>query len=535
MTDDSDADPQERFFRPRPDVPGGSDADDDTENVDGVALGEGGSHRVSVEPKPRLSPRKARRQWRLLVTAGVASASVLLVSGGGWAFQDYVLGSIKRVDAFGNLKNRPDAGPKGAMNILLAGVDRREGMSQADISRLHLGRADGARSDTMMLVHVSAKHDKVTVVSLPRDSLVTIPSHKSNGTEAAKGADVSERQGKLNWAYSYGGPQLTVQTVEHSTGVHVDHYVEINFLGFLKVVNALGGVTVCTPQAINDPKSGLNLPAGKSDVDGTTALAYARARYTLTGGSDLGRIDRQQQFMSAVVSKAANTPQKFPGVLSAALGAMRADKGLSKATLTSLATQMKGMSTDSVAFATVPLANPDYLTPINGGPRQSTVLWDKNAAGTLFHQISKDQAITNPPKPAASKTPGKGNGLTVAPSHIDVRVVNGVGTFGLAARVAGDLRKAGFGATVVPGTRHGVTSTVIQYGPGREDSAKTLKAAVPGARLKAVPSLGSRLQLVVGPGWKGADKVQVDTPKPQSSTGSGDHVDARTATQNLCK
>lgn len=112
----------------------------------------------------------------------------------------------------------------------------------------------------MMLVHISSKHDKVTVVSLPRDSLVTIPAHRSNGVEGAKGAEVGQRQGKLNWAYMYGGAPLTVQTVERATGVHVDHYVEVNFLGFLKVVNALGGVTVCTPTAVNDPKSGLRLP-----------------------------------------------------------------------------------------------------------------------------------------------------------------------------------------------------------------------------------------------------------------------------------
>ena len=103
------------------------------------------------------------------------SAAVLLFSGGGWVFQDYVLGSVRRVDAFEGLKNRPDSGPKGSMNILLAGVDRREGLTAQQISDLHLGKVGGQRSDTMMLVHISSKHDKVTVVSLPRDSLVTIP------------------------------------------------------------------------------------------------------------------------------------------------------------------------------------------------------------------------------------------------------------------------------------------------------------------------------------------------------------------------
>lgn len=535
--DDTGSDPQERYFRPRPGLPAGGEADSPP---DGVAVGDAESTHVKVERPPgRTYAHGARRHRRGLVATGAMSAFVLLFSGGGWVFQDYVLGSVKRVNAFDGLKNRPDAGPEGSMNILLAGVDRREGLTTQQINQLHLGKVGGQRSDTMMLVHISSKHDKITVVSLPRDSLVTIPSHRSNGSDGTRGSEVGERQGKLNWAYMYGGAPLTVQTVERATGVHVDHYIEINFLGFLKVVNALGGVTVCTPVAINDPKSGLRLPAGKSNVDGPTALAYSRARYTLTGGSDLGRIGRQQQFMSTVVHKALSEPAKFPAFLSASLDAIRADEGLSKGTLTSLAMQMKGMSTDSIAFATVPLANPNYLVSI-GGQRQSTVLWDKTAGDRLFQQVEGDKPIISPPKPAAPSPSASASpsGLTVPPSQIDVRVINGVGIVGLAARAARDLRKAGFGTTVVPGARRGVTTTVIQYGPGREDSARTLKAAIPGSRLKAIPSLGSRLQVVVGTSWDGAKQVDVATssrPPSGSGSGSGDPINAKTATQNLCK
>ncbi|MCO5969235.1 LCP family protein [Actinoallomurus soli] len=545
MAHDEESDPQERYFRPRPGAPG----DDEAAEVEGVAFGDTESSHVRVERRSRAAPAAAvapdgaRRQRRYLVTTGLMSTAVLLFSGGGWAVQDYVLGSVRRVNAFDGLKNRPDAGPQGSMNILLAGVDRREGLTDQQIRDLHLGKADGERSDTMMLVHISSKHDKVTVVSMPRDSLVTIPAHRSNGSEGAKGTEIGERQGKLNWAYMYGGPTLAVQTVERVTGVHVDHYVEVNFLGFIKVVDALGGVTICTNQPIDDPKSGLRLPAGKSTVDGKTGLAYSRARYTLTGGSDLGRIQRQQQFMSAVAHKALSDPTKYPAVLGAALSTIRADKELSKGTLTSLATQMRGMSTDSIAFTTVPLSNPDYLTTI-GGLRQSTVLWDEQAAGRLFDEIQRDKPIVEPPKPAqsasssaspaASHTPDP-NALTVAPRNITVRVVNGVGTPGLAARAAGDLRDAGFGAVVVPGARPGATATVIQYGPGREDSARTLKAAIPGARLKQVPALGSRLQVVVGPSWSGAKKVTVSPPAKAPAGDSQQQVTARTATQNLCK
>jgi LCP family protein required for cell wall assembly len=533
MSEDTESDPQERYFRPRPGAPGD---EDEAEQPDGVAVGDAEATHVKVERQPRRTyAGGARRHRRGIVATGAMSAFVLLFSGGGWVFQDYVLGSVERVNAFDGLKNRPDSGPEGSMNILLAGVDRREGLSSQQINQLHLGKVGGQRSDTMMLVHISSKHDKVTVVSLPRDSLVTIPGHRSNGSEGAKGADVGERQGKLNWAYMYGGAPLTVQTVERATGVHVDHYIEVNFLGFLKVVNALGGVTVCTEQPINDPKSGLRLPAGKSNVDGPTALAYSRARYTLTGGSDLGRIDRQQQFMSAVVHKALSEPAKFPAFLSASLDAIRADKNLSKNTLTSLAMQMKGMSTDSIAFATVPLSNSNYLVSI-GGQQQSTVLWDQKSGDRLFQEIENDKPIIQPPTPVPSvSVTAKPGGLTVPPSQIDVRVVNGVGTLGLAAKAARDLHKVGFGTTVVPGARHGTTTTVIQYGPGREDSAKTLKAAIPGARLKAVSSLGSRLQVIVGTSWPAPKQVKV-APTPSASPAGGAHpINAKTATQNLCK
>jgi LCP family protein required for cell wall assembly len=518
LADETESDPQERYFRPRPAPPEGPD---DEQPAEGVSVGGSAASHVRLERR-RVDGRGARRRRFLLVTASAVSAGVLLVSGGGWAFQDYVLRNVKRVNAFDGLKNRPGSGPKGSMNILLAGVDRRDGMTDQQIRDLHLGKVGGQRSDTMMLVHISSRHDKVTVVSLPRDSLVTIPEHRSNGAEGARGARVGARQGKLNWAYMYGGPKLTVQTVEDATGVHVDHYVEVNFLGFLKVVDALGGVTVCTDQPINDPKSGLRLPAGKSNVDGPTALAYARARYTLTGGSDLGRIDRQQQFMSAVVSKALSDPTRFPSVLSASLGAIRADKGLSKGTLSSLATQMRGIGTDGIAFATVPLADANHMVPLAGGPAQSTVLWDQAGGAELFREIKRDQPIVSPSKPA----PSRSSTPAVAPDQINVRVINGVGTVGLAARAAHDLRRAGFGTTVVPGARHGVRATVIQYGPGREDSARTLRAAIPGARLKLVPGLGAHLQVIVGPSWNGAKRPAQSAPDRQ--------VNARTATQNLC-
>jgi LCP family protein required for cell wall assembly len=404
----------------------------------------------------------------------------------------------------------------------------------------------------MMLVHMSADHDKISIVSLPRDSYVMIPAHKSNGSEGAKNSQIPARYGKLTWAYQFGGPDLTVATIKNATGVAIDHYIEVNFFGFVKMVDALGGVDICTEQAINDPKSGLQLSAGKHpNVGGVQALGFARARYSLGDGTDLGRIDRQQQFVSTMMKKAlsSNTlsdPVMSAKFLSAAVHAVRVDKDLSQK-LPALADQMKSLSTDSVAFAKVPLSNPGYdVVMWNMRQPQSTVLWDDHAAADLFAHFKKDQPLIKPTTTVPSgqaRTPGqaqrqakpKGE-LTVPPGQITVRVLNGVGTPGVARQSANDLRKAGFVSVVVPGIAKttGMKTTLIQYGPGREDSAKTLAAAIPGAKVKMVASLGSTIQVLVGGNWTGVKKVKLAAAA--AATGGSQQPAARTATQNvLCK
>jgi LCP family protein required for cell wall assembly len=566
MADESDGESFERYFRPRPGLPGGESGpdgtgdfgDSDDGELAGVAIDDTRAPRVSV-PAPRShrrpdgpgvdgrSPRRslvsARRQRRFLLVSAVISGFVLVTSGGAWAFQSYVTGSIDNVGVGGLGKGKND-GPKGAMNILIAGVDKREGLTKAQQQELHLGHEPGERSDTMMLVHVSADHDKISIVSLPRDSYVMIPAHKSNGSEGAKNSQIPARYGKLTWAYQFGGPDLSVATIKSATGVAIDHYIEVNFFGFVQMVDALGGVDICTEQAINDPKSGLQLSAGKHpNVSGVKALGFARARYTLGDGTDLGRIDRQQQFVSTMMKKAlsSNTlsdPIKSAKFLNAALKAVRVDNGLAK-NLPALADQMKSLSTDSVTFAKVPLSNPGYNVVMwNLRQPQSTVLWDTPAAADLFSRFKKDQPLI---KPTPTVTPGQPQAqpkdeLTVPPGQITVRVLNGVGTRGVARQSANDLRRAGFAAVVVPGIAKttGMKTTLIQYGPGREDSAKTLAAAIPGAKVKKVASLGSTIQVLVGRDWTGVKEVKVAAAAP--ATGGGQQPAAKTATQNvLCK
>ncbi|MFD0685402.1 LCP family protein [Actinomadura fibrosa] len=549
-SDRGDADPLERYFRPRPGggAPGGGVGDDG--DIEGVTIDGMPAPRVPVEgprgprrPGRGLSPRaamSARRQRRFLMVTGTMSAFVLLTSGGAWAFQNYVTGALDKVSVDGLGKDK-DA-PKGAMTILVAGVDRREGLTREQQRAARLGHEPGERSDTMLLVHVSRDHDRVSVVNLPRDSYVTIPAHKSNGSEGAKGVQIPARPGKLTWAYQFGGPDLTVDTIKRATGVSIDHYVEVNFYGFVNMVDALGGVDVCTEQAIDDPKSGLKLPRGKSHVDGLKALGFARARYTLTGGSDLGRIDRQQQFMASMMKQALSTktlsdPVKSTRFLNAALKSLRVDPKLAK-DLPKLVNQMKDLSTDSLTFAKVPLSNPGYNVVLWNSPtQQSTVQWDQGKARDLFTKIRRDQALVEEKKPAPSASPSRtpANDLTVPPDEIQVQVLNAIGTRGLATRAGADLNRVGFHATVVPGVaRRGQQTTQVLYGPGRKDSARTLAAAIPGAKIKQVSSLGSRLQVMVGADWDGAKKVKAAAAAPSASPTSSPALETGTATSKLC-
>ncbi|GAA2128128.1 LCP family protein [Actinomadura napierensis] len=546
-----DADPLERYFRPRP-AGGAADGPADDGDIEGVTIEGMPAPRVKVDGPPgprrpgrRISPRaamSARRQKRFLTLTGTMSAFVLLTSGGAWAFQNYVTGAIDKVRVGGLGKGKD--GPKGAMTILVAGVDRREGLTRAQQKAAKLGHDAGERSDTMELVHVSRDHDRVSIVSLPRDSYVTIPAHRSNGSEGAKGQQVPARPGKLTWAYQFGGPDLTVATIKRATGVSIDHYIEVNFYGFVNMVNALGGVDVCTEQPIDDPKSGLKLPRGTSHVDGLKALGFARARYTLTGGTDLGRIDRQQRFMASMMkqalsSKTLSDPVKSTKFLNAALKSLRVDPDLAKG-LPKLADQMKDLSTDSLTFANVPLANPGYNALLWNSPSpQSTVQWDQAEANDLFGRIRQDKPLSEPkktPKPSASPSKTASDGPTVPPDDIHVRVLNAIGTRGLATRAGSQLTKDGFHVTVVPGVaRRGLQRTQIQYGPGREDSAKTLAAAIPNAKLKEVASLGSRVQVMVGGDWDGVEKVRVASPSPSASPASEAALDTGTATEKLCR
>ena len=326
-----------------------------------------------------------------LIVASVLSAMVMLVSGFGWVALESIDAKLQRADV--GLTGPTSSITDEAQTILLVGSDDRGGLTQKQIKALHLGPATaengaGRRSDTMILMHLSKARDQVTMISLPRDSYVRIPAWTDSS-----GKNHAASNNKLNAAFAFGGPKLAVKTIEANTGVTIDHYVEVNFQGFVSMVDALGGVDVCVKKAIHDDKSGLDLPKGKSTLDGAQGLAFVRARY-FDPRADIGRIERQQQFLGAMFRAATASdvllnPAKLGNFLDAALASVTVDNRITRNDMLALAETLQQVAAGNVDFLTVPIADYDY----RDGEHGSSVRWDRQAATELFAKVEADEAI----------------------------------------------------------------------------------------------------------------------------------------------
>jgi LCP family protein required for cell wall assembly len=467
------------------------------------------------------------------VVAGVLSAAVLATSGIGRAVVSGVGDSIGRVDAFGGLSHRP--ADDAALNFLLVGTDDREGVPAKVLQSLHAGGESCHCTDTIMLVHLSAAGDRASVVSIPRDSYVDIPAH----TNPATGKQVPASMGKINAAYGMGGPPLTVATVEEATGLHIDHYLQLDFLSFVSTVDALGGVPVCTDKPLHDPKSGLDLPVGTTRLDGAEALKYVRARY-VDPTADLGRMQRQQKFVAQVIQQATSSgtllnPARLQSVASSVLKSVKADEGLSDKDLLALAARLKDLRPSSASFATVPLSDLNNVVPGWG----STVLWDQPRAAALFAALRDDRPLTTPPPPAASSGPATGPTapVSVPPGQVRVQVLNGAGVSGLATRADGELRAVGFATTGdarnAPG-QDAAARTVIRYDPRWDESVRTLAAALPGAQLVPVAGQGGTMQVVLGKDFTSVAQVTVPASGSPATASAAPTVDAARGDTELC-
>jgi LCP family protein required for cell wall assembly len=486
-------------------------------------------------PGQRNGRRRGLRKDVLLGTAAIL-ATVAVVSTSLVAYARYrtVYGSIKRVDVTaGELgKHRPPY--TAALNILVIGSDSRAGTNGK------FGNASvitGARSDTMMLLHIAPGHQRADIVSFPRDSMVPILACQADSKNGFSGQQAQPGAvERLNSTFAFGGPVCLWHTLEYLTHIRIQHFVEVNFTGFQAVVDDVGGVSVCLPYAVNAPAAGLNLPAGLHTVTGTQALAFVRAREGVGNGSDLQRIQRQQFFLDSVLQKLKSTnllsnPTRILNVVTDVAKSLTTDNGLDLSTMLKIANSMKSLNSSAVDFLSVPVEAypPDPAAEVQ---------WVQPDSGQLFKAIATDKTL---PKPASKKPAAKASPTpTVSRSQVQVEVLNGAGTSGLANTTATDLANAGFTVTGkgdVPG--FGYTSSVIEYSSASQMPAvNTLKAAIGGAQVKQDAALQpGTLNLIVGTDFNGVGSSAAQ-PSPSASPAASSlnqTFGGITGSTNICK
>lgn len=348
---------------------------------------------------------RRKRHWLRWTALGVAFV-VLAGAGVGWWLYKKLDGNIRTdTSAAAELKayekERPASVVHDAENILLIGSDSRAGDNRK------YGRDDGGsqRSDTTILLHLAANRKSATAMSIPRDLMANIPAcHKSDKTASRP------QFAQFNWAFEFGGTACTIRTVEKMTGIRIDHHMVVDFNGFKDMVNAVKGVEICLKEPINDSAAHLKLPAGRQKLNGEQALGYVRVRKSIGNGSDTERMDRQQQFLGALVNKVQSNgvllnPTRLYPVLDAATKALTTDPGLdSLKDLYELVRGMRNVPTDKVQFLTVPRKS--YHLDAN---RDELVQPD---ADKLFKRLRDDKPVTVVPADELKGDDGKNTDVT---------------------------------------------------------------------------------------------------------------------------
>ena len=340
------------------------------------------------DARPGVRQVPARQHRRTVVSVILASQLVLglLTAVAVLTTYRHLESNLDIQDVTAQLTNRPEKeeveGPKEPLNILVMGTDDRscEGCAID-------GEGGGGGSDTTLLIHVSADRQEAYGISLPRDALVTRPDCLDEDGNTIPGGELQ----MFNTAFAQGGPACTIQTVEQLTGVLIDHYVTVDFNGFVGMVDAVGGVEVCIPKEVDDPTHNIFFDAGTQTLEGRQALNYVRERYVLSANSDLGRMRRQQAFIASMINKVVSAgtlprPDRVYSFLDAATESVTLDEELgSLRDLTDLALQFRDTGLADIQFVTVP--NETYE------PDPNRLVWSSEAA-KLWKRVAKDKPLT---------------------------------------------------------------------------------------------------------------------------------------------
>jgi len=482
---------------------GGGGGRADRRRGGGGGNGDGGAGGRAANRR-RKKPKKRIWRWVAIVT----SIAILGTAGGAYAYIQHLNAnitkdklSLAKTDA---KKTKANAAGQTPLNILLLGSDSRAGKENAK-----LGGAKGtvgARADVQMLMHVSADRSNMTVVSIPRDTRVSIP--KCTGTDGTVYQATTTET--INASLSHGGPGCTVATWEDLTGISIDHFMMIDFSGVVSMADAVGGVPVCVKANVKDPDSHLKLTKGTHSVKGEQALAWLRTRHAFEDGSDIGRTHAQHMYMNSMIRQLKSgskltDPGKLLGLAEAATKALTVDDGLGSVTkLVSLADDIKKVPTKRITMTTMPWG----ADPLN--PTAHVV--PTSAATQLFTYLRNDEAIDG--KTAAKKTstasPSASATATAAPkAQITVSVQNGTGTAttaavsGRAGTIVDKLNTLGYTQAAVDTTSASATGTTITY-PSDSQKANALAVAkslnIATGMVKKSTKV-SKITLVIGSDW----------------------------------
>ncbi|MDA2805482.1 LCP family protein [Nocardiopsis sp. LSu2-4] len=422
-----------------------------------------------------------------MVSTGLVILSLL--TGYGVYFNIYNKINQEQIDfdEWGDRPTRID----GVMNIMIIGSDVRSGANS------EYGDAEGERPDVLAVAHISPEKKSATLVNIPRDSIVDLPQCEAKDDKPGQQAHTA----MIGEAMNNGGVECLWKTVEDLTDVHIDHFVSLDFTGFKEMVDAVGGVTMCIPEPIQDKNAGhLDLEAGEQKLNGEEALGYVRSRKGQGDGSDLSRISRQQDFMGAMLKTVMSgdvlsSPTTLNSFLGSVADSLTTDDGLTVSTMGDIGVAMREVDLDDVEFITVP-----------NGPHPADanrVAWSEPKASQLWQQVAADEIG------GGSEDDGGGSGggkeeEKVDPSGVSVEVLNGTSIPGLANEVSTGLTTRGFqpAGTGNP-TGQVPPETTVYYGPGQKAAAEAVAKTFTNGTTEENSALGDTVQVIVSQDWDG--------------------------------
>lgn len=508
------------------------------------ARGRKAAANASPKPKPRRRPIVLAVRSMAALCAGVA----LVLTGGAYqwsASKNHRLNVVNALD--------PDSGdivdPHGQYgdeDFLIVGMDSRSG-ENADMGAGDTEDAGGARSDTVMLVNIPANRKRVVAVSFPRDLAITPMQCEAWNPETGKygplydektktwGPKMVYTETKLNSAFSFGGPKCLVKEIQKLSGLSINRFIAVDFAGFAKMVEALGGVEVCSKTPLHDYELGTVLEhSGRQLIDGPTALNYVRARQVTTEtNGDYGRIKRQQLFLSSLLRSLISEDtltdlNKLNNVVNMFISNSRVDNVQTK-DLVQLGQSLQKMAAGHFTFVTVPTG----VTDQNGDEPPRTA--DMKA---LFNAIINDDPLpeendqnaqnlgttptTGPttapttkksPPPSAAPEARREQVVTTSPDEVTVRVSNATAQSGLAATATNQLKRNGFNVMSPDDYPSSVNTTTVFFSPGNEQAAATVASAFANSKVARVSGYGQVVQVVLGPDFK-----SVTAPAPSGSS-----------------